>query len=131
MTKKTPVHWTHSDNTMLGTVLVDGEKYRFLGDSDDNALDVVSVDCDTFSTVAVYEGAGIRLTAKFTSPMLVTDLYYASRPVSYLKLSYEATDGKEHLVSAKISALSSLFALSAFILSSPCFNSSAEAVRAT
>ena len=31
MTKKTPVHWTHSDNTMLGTVLVDGEKYRFLG----------------------------------------------------------------------------------------------------
>ncbi len=101
--KHTPVHWTGHDNTIIGTVLIDGEKYRFLGDSDDNAMTVVSVDADTFSTVAVFEAAGIRLTAKFTSPMLVTDLYYASRPVSYLKLSYEAFDGKEHLVRAKVS----------------------------
>ena len=101
--KHTPVHWTGHDNTIVGTVLIDGEKYRFLGDSDDNAMTVVSVDADTFSTVAVFEDAGIRLTAKFTSPMLVTDLYYASRPVSYLKLSYEALDGKEHLVRAKVS----------------------------
>ena len=101
--KHTPVHWTGHDNTIVGTVLIDGEKYRFLGDSDDNAMTVVSVDADTFSTVAVFEDAGIRLTAKFTSPLLVTDLYYASRPVSYLKLSYEALDGKEHLVRAKIS----------------------------
>ncbi|MBR6531607.1 MAG: DUF4965 domain-containing protein, partial [Clostridia bacterium] len=58
---------------------------------------------DMFSTTAVYEDAGIRLTAKFTSPMLVTDLYYASRPVSYLKLSCESIDGKEHNVTAKVS----------------------------
>ncbi len=101
--EKTPVHWTGSENTIIGTVNVDGEIYRFLGDSDDNALKVVSLDTDAFSTVVVYEGAGIRLTAKFTSPMLVTDLYYSSRPVSYLKLSYEITDGKEHRVTAKVS----------------------------
>ena len=101
--RKTPFHWTGSDNTIIGTVTVDGEKYRFLGDSEDNRLDVASLDADTFSTTVVYEGAGIRLTAKFTSPMLVTELYYASRPVSYLKLSYEVTDGKEHIVTAKIS----------------------------
>ena len=101
--KKTTFHWTGSDNTIIGTVTIDGEKYRFLGDSDDKCLENVSLDADTFSTTAVYEGAGIRLTAKFTSPMLVTDLYYASRPVSYLKLSYEVLDGKEHIVTAKIS----------------------------
>ena len=80
MTKKTPVHWTHSDNTMLGTVLIDGEKYRFLGRSDDKALDVVSVDCDTFSTIAVYEGAGIRLTAKLEAlnPMSVISRGYSA-----------------------------------------------------
>lgn len=99
----TPYHWTGRANTIVGTVNVDGNVYRFLGDSEDEKLNVVSLDADTFSTTVVYEGAGIRLTAKFTSPMLVTDLYYASRPVSYLKLSYEALDGKEHLVSVKIS----------------------------
>ncbi len=101
--RHTPTHWTASDNTVLGTVNIDGETYRFLGDSDDNELTLTSIDADAFSTTAVYECAGIRLTAKFTSPMLVTDLYYASRPVSYLKLSYESVDGKSHNVTAKLS----------------------------
>lgn len=103
LNKKTPVHWTGSDNTILGTVNIDGEAYRFLGKSKERELPVSSVDADAFSTTVIYEGAGIRLTAKFTSPMLVTDLYYASRPVSYLKLSYESLDGKEHKVTAKLS----------------------------
>lgn len=101
--KRTPVHWTGSENTILGTVNIDGETYRFLGNSKDNELALTSLDADAFSTTAVYEDAGIRLTAKFTSPMLVTDLYYASRPVSYLKLSYESVDSKTHHVTAKIS----------------------------
>lgn len=103
LNKKTPVHWTGSDNTILGTVNIDGEAYRFLGKSKERELPVSSVDADAFSTTVIYEGAGICLTAKFTSPMLVTDLYYASRPVSYLKLSYESLDGKEHKVTAKLS----------------------------
>ncbi|MBQ8575153.1 MAG: DUF4965 domain-containing protein [Clostridia bacterium] len=100
--KKPTTHWTAAENNIIGHVCVDGKVYRFLGDDDKKAMNVVSVDADTFSTTVVYEDAGVRLTAKFTSPMLVTDLYYASRPVSYLKLSYESIDGKEHRVTAKI-----------------------------
>lgn len=100
--KKPTTHWTAAENNIIGHVCVDGKVYRFLGDDDKKAMNVVSVDADTFSTTVVYEDAGVRLTAKFTSPMLVTDLYYASRPVSYLKLSYESIDDKEHKLTAKI-----------------------------
>ncbi len=103
VTRKAPVHWTGADNTILGTVKIDGEVYRFLGRGQENEMEIVSLDADAFSTTVIYESAGIRLTAKFTSPMLVTELYYASRPVTYLKLSWEATDGKAHTVSAKVS----------------------------
>ncbi len=104
VTKKAPVHWTGANNTILGTVNVDGEAYRFLGKGKEAEMDVVSLNADAFSTTIIYENGKIRLTAKFTSPMLVTELYYASRPVTYLKLSYEAVDGKAHKVTAKISA---------------------------
>ncbi|MBR3835375.1 MAG: DUF4965 domain-containing protein [Clostridia bacterium] len=101
--KKPTTHWTAAENNIFGTVFVDGKAYRFMSDDDDEAMDVVSVDADMFSTTFVFEAGGIRLTAKYTSPMLVTDLYYSSRPVSYLKLSYDSIDGKEHIVIAKVS----------------------------
>lgn len=101
--KKPTTHWTAAENNIFGTVFVDGAAYRFMSDDNNEAMDVISVDADMFSTTFVFEKAGIRLTAKYTSPMLVTDLYYASRPVSYLKLSYESIDGNEHSVKAKVS----------------------------
>ncbi len=98
-----PDHWTGSRNAMCGTVNVDGKNYRFLGWSHDEVLKQTSIDIDALSTVVKFEGAGIELTATFTSPLLVRDLYYASRPVSYIKLEYKSIDGAEHKVSAKIS----------------------------
>lgn len=102
---KPTTHWTAAENNIIGYVNIDGKVYRFLGDDDNRSitkLNVVSVDADAFTTTVVYESEEIRLTAEFTSPMLVTELYYASRPVSYLKLSHESLDGKAHKVSAKI-----------------------------
>lgn len=103
LNKKFPVHWTGSRNAILGTVNVDGETYRFLGDGKQKTLNQIAVDADALSTAYTFEGAGIRLTAVFTTPILANDLYYASRPVSYLALSYENIDGTNHKVSAKIS----------------------------
>lgn len=100
---KYPVHWTGAQNAMRGTVTIDGEIYRFLGKGDEKALQQVSVDADALTTEYLFEGAGIRLVARFTSPMLVENLYYASRPISYLYLSYENVDGKSHVVTAKLS----------------------------
>jgi len=85
------------------SVTVDGERFRFLGRSGDAALEQVSLDMDVFSTTAVFRGAGIELTAIFSTPILVTDLYYASRPVSYLKLAVKTLDGQPHEVTAKVS----------------------------
>ena len=105
----TPVHWTGAPNNIWGTVTVDGEEYRFLGRSlcpsprdFDDRIPQTGLEIDACSTTVYYENAAIRLKAVFTSPMLVEDLYYASRPVTYLKLSYESADGKPHTVKAKI-----------------------------
>lgn len=103
LNKSFPTHWTGSRNAMLGTVNVDGETYRFLGDGEQKTLRQTAVDADALTTTYIFEGAGIKLTARFTSPMLVNDLYYSSRPVSYLHLSYESTDNKEHKVFARLS----------------------------
>lgn len=101
---KFPTHWTGARNAMLGLVTVDGEKYRFLGDGTDKALEQTDCEIDALSSSFVFEGAGIRLTARFTTPLLIDSLYYSSRPVSYIYLTYESIDGAEHRVTAKISA---------------------------
>lgn len=103
ITDKFPKHWTGTQNAMRGTIMVDGQPYRFLGAGKEQQLQQVSVGIDALTTEYIFEGAGIRLTARFTSPILAEKLYYASRPVAYLHLSYENMDGKEHTVSAKLS----------------------------
>ena len=95
-----PVHWTGAPNTMNGRVFIDGTAYHFFGlkTADEQDMQVESVDIDAFSTVITYTNDAIRLTVQFTSPMLPDDLYYASRPVAYCKVSYEAADGNAHQV---------------------------------
>lgn len=101
--KVSPQHWSGKRNSMLGIVYVDGEPYRFLGEGDLPVIKQTSIDIDALSTWAVYKNEKIELTAVFTSPVMADDLYYSSRPVTYLKLSYKSLDGKDHVVSAKFS----------------------------
>lgn len=98
----TPFHWTSKPNTILGTINIDGQDYRFWGLSEDPALEQVGLEIDALSTTVTFQNEAIRLNAIFTSPLLIEDLYYASRPVSYLCLRYESLDGKNHQVSARI-----------------------------
>ncbi len=103
------VHWTGSFNTMVGIATVDGEEFRFLGNSYYHrnkkvpTMKIEKIDYDAFSTVIVLSNDKIRLNIKFTSPTLVTDLYYASRPVAYCKVSVDSLDGKDHSVKVKFS----------------------------
>ena len=101
--RRVPEHWTGSPNSIRGTVTVDGTAYLFLGKSDLPVLKQTSVRVDAMTTTVTFANEEIELTAAFTSPMLVEDLYYVSRPVSYLKLSWRALDGNAHTVSAKVS----------------------------
>ena len=96
-----PFHWTGSPNAIQGLITVDGATRRFMGKSENEsdaipALPQVSMDLDACSTSYVFADEQIRLTAVFTSPVLVEDLYYTSRPVSYLHLSAETLDGQPH-----------------------------------
>ena len=100
---ETSEHWTNRPNTIVGTVSVDGANYCFWGKSDDPYMEQKSVQIDALSTTFVFFCKEMELTAKFTSPLIATDLHLSSRPVSYLKLSYTCTDGKDHNVKVKIS----------------------------
>lgn len=46
----------------------------------------------------------VRLTMEFTSPLILNDLDLLSRPVTYLVLRTEATDGKPHQVQLHVQA---------------------------
>lgn len=101
---KRPVHWTGSPNNIWGTATVDGKRYRFLGET--NGMDTMrleSTELDAFSTVLLFSCPEGRLTVHFTSPTLITELYYVSRPIAYCKVSFEATDGKAHTVKVTFS----------------------------
>ncbi len=105
LTDNDTVHWTNRPNIINGIAYIDGNAYRFMGgDQSIPAMNQISADCSTFSTTYVFEAAGVRLTLIFTSPILPNDLYLLSRPVSYLEIKREATDGKKHTVKVKISA---------------------------
>ena len=98
-------HWTGKSNSIIGTVTVDKNRYLFLGyHRDYHKITQVSLDIDALSTTAVYENEQIRLKAVFTSPVIADDYRLLTRPVTYLEVSYEILDGKDHTVSVNIAA---------------------------
>ena len=92
-------HWTNKHNTINGIVSIDGKDYVFMGDAKELDLPVLtqkSLDMNALSTTYIFEGAGIELTAIFTTPAIPHDLMLYSRPLTYLKTSIKSTDGKKH-----------------------------------
>lgn len=101
--------WSGKQKALLGTVKIDGKKHLFLGyHRDILKINQISLDVDALSTTAVFENESITLTAKFTTPVLIDDLYLLTRPVSYLEVSYSSKDGKPHDVELDVSACEDL-----------------------
>ena len=98
------VHWTGIANLLRGVAVVDGTAYRFLGRGPEPELEQVSLDIGFLTTTAVFEGAGIRLTAAFTTPLLPDDLATLSRPVSFLDVRAESADRRRHAVVVRLAA---------------------------
>ncbi|MBQ8342269.1 MAG: DUF4965 domain-containing protein, partial [Clostridia bacterium] len=98
-------HWTGYTNAILGTVNIDGKDYRLIGkkrSQEIKSAKQVELDMDTFTTTYVFEQDGVRLTLLFTSPVMPDDLYYLTRPVSYLEIQKEILDGHRHTVKVKL-----------------------------
>ena len=99
------MHWTGRDNSITGTVTVDGEKFIFLGYSQNlHKLRQISLGIDALSTSAIFENDKITLKIEFLTPLIPDDYRLLTRPVSYLEISYESKDGREHEVSVNIDA---------------------------
>ncbi len=98
-------HWSGKGNSIIGTVNIDGKEYLFLGyHRDIHKIKQTALEIDALSTCAVFENDKILLTARFLTPLIPDDYRLLTRPVSYLEISYEAKDGREHKVSVNIAA---------------------------
>ncbi len=102
LTDSMPVHWTGKPNTMLGTVSVDGDVLRFMGEGELPAIRQVSLDIDALSTYYVFQNEKIRLEITFTSPRIPGDLYRLSSPTAYMKARAVSADGAKHTVTVKL-----------------------------
>ncbi len=102
-------HWSGKGNSIIGTADIDGKEYLFLGyHANICKMKQVSLDIDALSTSAVFENDEIILKIRFLTPLIPDDYRLLTRPVSYLEISYEAKDGREHKVSVNIAATEEL-----------------------
>ncbi len=98
-------HWCGKSNSFFATVKVDGEEYLFAGyHRDIHKIKQVSIDINALSTTAVFENDKIKLTAVFTSPVMLDDYRLLTRPVSYMQVSWQSVDGNSHDVSVNVAA---------------------------
>lgn len=104
LTDTDTVHWTNKRNMIRGVIRIDGADYRFMGKGDEEALTQTDIDVTALYTAYTFEGAGIRLTATFMTPLFLDDLATMTRPVSYLKLTVDSLDGVKHYTSVKLTA---------------------------
>lgn len=95
--------WSGKQNSVLGAVYIDGERYSFLGYHKDYLkLTQTKIDYDAFSTTVTFENEKITLNAIFTSALLPHNYEILTRPVSYLNVSWHSNDGKDHTVKIDI-----------------------------
>ena len=99
LTDTWPKHWTGSTMGMAGLIRIDGKTFRFCGDSPGiPALPQTALRVEATTTHYTFEGNGVRLHVKFTSPTFPEDLDAMSTPVAFARFAYEATDGASHKV---------------------------------
>lgn len=99
-------HWTNKPNTINGIANIDGTDYVFMGDAKQLELPKIkqtNLDVNALSTTYTFVGAGIVLTAKFTTPALPDDLMLYSRPLTYLLVTAQSQDGKTHKININLS----------------------------
>ena len=104
LNKTTPIHWTEKPMTLVGEVEIDGEKLRFMGEGEGNAINETHFDMSALSSDFTFTDERIEFKVSFYAPLFPDDLYTLSRPVTFLRSEYISKDGKEHDVSLRVSA---------------------------
>ncbi len=85
LTGKDTTHWSGIRQKMLGTVEIDGKKYRFMGLEDGcEAIPQTDVDVTATATEYTFENEKLILQVRFVSPLLLSDMLLVSRPCTYV-----------------------------------------------
>ena len=88
-------HWASIAKPLWGGCVIDGITTRYLGRGGRHSMKCVETDITPLSTKFVFEDLGVRLTVKFTSPLLLDDMDIMSTPISYVQFDVESIDGVE------------------------------------
>ena len=104
-------HWTGKDHPIIGVAVVDGQEYRFMGDSvagadqrfGDTAVQT-SVEVLPTQTYYSFDCGDVELGVTFTAPFLPNNLDLVSRSVNYLTYKVVSKDGRKHDVSVYLEA---------------------------
>jgi hypothetical protein len=98
LTDAATTHWTETPNRLTSLVRIDGNAFRIMGNEphDVPALPQTSLEILPTTVRYTFEGAGVRVSLTFLTPLLPEDLMVLSRPVTYLTWEAVSVDGKEH-----------------------------------
>ena len=95
------VHWTGEKKPLKGVARIDGKAFRFLGASEEEAMETVSLNITPTMTESTLRAGGVSLTVRFTTPLLLDRPDILSMPVTYVDVEAESEDGENHSVSLK------------------------------
>ncbi len=87
---KDTVHWCGASQTIRGYLKVTDTIYSFWGDHGVHpVIPQTSVEVTATATKYVFEDSRVKLTVRFTSPLLLSDPILVSRPCTYLDITVE------------------------------------------
>ncbi|NLB43023.1 MAG: DUF4964 domain-containing protein, partial [Clostridiales bacterium] len=101
-TAEDTIHWSGAKKKLRGVITVDGVRYRFLGRPTCQTMPLISSSVTPLSTIYVFKAAGVQLTLKFTSPLLLDDLDVLSTPISFISCDAQSVDGKDHDITVEL-----------------------------
>ena len=103
-------HWTGKVQRLTGLVRIDGNVFRWMGDSPRSvaALPQTGLNLTPTRTVYQFAGQGVSLEVNFLSPLLPGDPDVMSRPVTYITMTARSQDAAPHSVQLLFAADASL-----------------------
>lgn len=101
-------HWTGRRNPMTGIIKIDDRAFFFMGkmvysnrhyNEKFPTIPQTNVEVTPTSSIYTFENELLKLTLKFTTPLLLDDMKLLSRPASYISYDVEVKAAGEHKVS--------------------------------
>ncbi len=98
-------HWSRIPQRMYGNLRVDGETYYFMGNHKDHkVLTQTGMELTATSTICYFENDAVRLSVRFTSPLLLEDPLLVSRPCTYVDFEIEKKKNAEVSLNLELTA---------------------------